>query len=177
MPRLLNELRRRYAAKARPRRLGRLTLGPGVASRHPSGETMYTHPYHDEAGKQLGVARVIPRNDGRTLHVEWVGPENVGPGEVGNTVGAEGMGSLARQIRTHYPDAQFLTGLRGGGVNRAAPKRVVVPVRNAARKYAKVDGHVPAHPLVAGFPIRFKRKDEMDPKMWEAVKDFYPNGW
>lgn len=136
MPRLLNELRRRYAAKARPRRLGRLTLGPGVASRHPSGETMYTHPYHDEAGKQLGVARVIPRNDGRTLHVEWVGPETVGPGEVGNTVGAEAMASLGRQVKQHYPDAQFLTGLRGGGVNRAAPKRVVVPVRNAARKYA-----------------------------------------
>jgi hypothetical protein len=170
---VIAELRRRFRA----RKYARLTLGPGSPGRHASGEAMFTHPYHDESGNKLGVARIVPRNDGRTLHVDYVGPENVSPGEVANTTGAEGMRSLIPQLKDHYPGAEFLTGIRGGGVNKAAPKRVVVPIRNRAKRYAKVDGHVPAHPLVAGFPIRFKRKEEMSPEMWNAVKDFYPGNW
>lgn len=116
--------RRRYA----------MTLRPGVASRHASGEEMFTHAYHDEAGARRGVVRVIPRNDGRTLHVEWAGPETVGPGEEKNTLGGAEVNNLRSQLTALYPQARFLTGLRGGGVSTGAPRRVVVPVPGRMRR-------------------------------------------
>lgn len=104
-----------------------VTVQPGVAGKHVSGEGMFTHAYHDETGKQLGIARVIPRNDGNTLHVEYIGPHDAKPGDAAMS-GATGTGHIRQVFRglaAQYPKAQYVSGLRAGG---ATPGRLLAAI-------------------------------------------------
>lgn len=130
----------RYANKTRRYAL---KLGPGVQSRHTTGEAVFTHPYTNEAGQKLGVVRVVPRNDGRTLHVDWAGPEDVAAGGEANTLGHAAVRDLRDQLTAMYPGAKFLTGIRAGGARKANPERTVVGIpgrmarlAGAVRRYA-----------------------------------------
>lgn len=140
----------------KPKRYARFTLGQSRPFKVPSGEPAVEHDYHDETGKKVGVVRVVPRNDGRMLHVHWVGPvERQG---LPNEVGIEAMRSIKEQLAGVYPKAEFLSGNRISGFRtNSNDQKVVVPLRKLSRKlprrFAKVDGDVVAHNLVHGFPI------------------------
>lgn len=101
------------AKKIAPQRMAResVEVGPGTPSTHMSGETQYTHPYEG------GVVRVIPRNEGKTLHVDYIGPENASPGQQDqlNTLGPTRVRGIAAGLKRHYPNSQFITGIRPGG--------------------------------------------------------------
>lgn len=116
-----------YAKNEKATRYARLTLGKSRPFRGPMGEQMTEHDYHDESGNKLGVVRVHPRNDGQTLHVHWVGPTDVGGGEVKNTIGSEGLYSLKRELKKVYPGAEFVTGFASSGTQRG--KRVMKPMQ------------------------------------------------
>lgn len=88
---------------------------------HISGERGFQHTYTDDRGNS-GVVNVLPRNDGKTLHVDWVGPEGAQPRGEGNTSGVANVASMSDQLFAHYPAAQFVTGLR-------APREGVTPRR------------------------------------------------
>lgn len=118
-------------------RYARLTLSPPRKFTGPGGEAMHEHSYSDESGKELGVVRVHPRNDGKTLHIHWIGPKSgTASGEAINSIGSEGVKSIKAGLKTHYPQAEFLTGVRTGGFRKANPERVVVPFRRVVVKYS-----------------------------------------
>ncbi len=130
-----------YFAEPLPPATPGVTVGPGVASKHMSGETMFTHPYHDAAGQKIGVAKVIPRNDGNLLHVEWVGPEGAKPGEGRGTLGTGTTRAVLKQLVGHYPKATLLSGLHVAGTGEGKTKeqqRVMreIPGRNFAEEPA-----------------------------------------
>lgn len=90
-----------------------------------SGERGAQHSYTDDRGNR-GIIRVIPR--GEHLHVDWVGPEGVSPGQVRHTSGFENMRSVGTQLAAHYPGAKYFTGIRTGGAFVGKPTRIVRPI-------------------------------------------------
>lgn len=131
-----------------PTKLARIVVRPGIAGKHVSGEGMFTHTYHDETGKQLGIARVIPRNDGRTIHMEYIGPHDAVPGDPaqsGNT-GTGHVRQVFRGLAEHYPNAQFVTGTRAGG---ATPGKLVAAIPGRGGEPGKLARNSDRDPLIA----------------------------
>lgn len=167
----------------RPDRLSRLgrparyaaSVSPARPWTHLSGEKGFEHDYSDDRGNN-GVVRVLPRNGGDMLHVDWIGPRGVSPGEVAHTSGAGNVRGVFDQLFAHYPGAKFVSGIRTGGAFAGKPTRIVrgIPGRLERRplKYAKVDGDVKAHSLIAGFPLEhFLRHLANDPANSGNVRD------
>lgn len=109
-----NEVATRYA---------RVTLGPPTPKKTMGGGTVNHHDLLDESGKRVGGVRIVPNNEGKHLHVDWVDtPQGA------NALGAEAMASARTSLQTHYPDAEFVSGLRISGF-RAKDK----PLDNTTR--------------------------------------------
>ncbi len=118
----------------------RYAIGEGKASRHIGGEEMFSHDYDG------GVANVIPRNDGRTLHVDYLGPKDASPGQPEhlNTLGTGKVKSIFRSLREKYPNSKFLTGIRPNG------KRVLRDISKLHRNnHSKLEG-LKRYEMVAG---------------------------
>lgn len=95
-------------------------LGPAQPSIHPAtGEQAFIHHYHDENGNKLGSVKVVPKDNGETLHIPWIGQA---PGQGGaNALGAAHTRSLLRQAKAMYPAAKKLIGLRVSGFREDQP--------------------------------------------------------
>lgn len=161
---IMNEKATRYA---------RLSLSPGKPFVGPAGEKMSEHSYTDESGKELGVIRVHPRNDGKTLHVHWIGPRSgTASGEAIGSIGAEGLKSIKEGLKTHYPQTEFLTGIRTGGFRTKKPERTVIPMyRRVVVKYAgKKKPKGLYHKLVSLRPHMAKAAQEVYDQ-WDADSD------
>lgn len=94
---------------------------------HASGEAVTRYPILKN-GKEAGEARVIERNDGKTLHLEWIGERGKAAGEKGTFLGAE-MPAIVRQIVAAHPNALFLTGLPVGGKRPSERRVIAIPGR------------------------------------------------
>lgn len=90
----------------------RITLSPPEPRVNHTGTTVNHHRLVDESGAEVGHVQIVPRNDGRHLHVQWIG---AGTQDTGNVLGAEAVRSAVRSLREHYPDAEFVSGLRTSG--------------------------------------------------------------
>lgn len=113
-------------------KLARLRVAPGVANGQPfgGGGPIYTHTIHDgETGNRLGYVNIQPRNEGKTLHVQWIGRDDAAAGEDENSLGAEAMRSVLAGVAEHYPDAEFVSGQRVSGFRGRSGERVVVPIK------------------------------------------------
>lgn len=71
----------------------------------------FIHEIHDEAGNRIGHVWVQPKDGGETLHINHIGAA----GHVPNASGLGKVRDVMRQLRTHYPNAKRLTGLRVSG--------------------------------------------------------------
>jgi hypothetical protein len=105
----------------------RFSLGASRPYKHITGENLTEHDYHDEQGNKAGVVRLQERNDGKLLHIHWVGSTDVAGGEAAGSAGVEAMRSLMGELSTAYPNAEFISGIRAGGPKQN--QRVVVPLK------------------------------------------------
>jgi hypothetical protein len=147
------------------RRYARFTVQPGESL---MGGQDFMHEVHDERGNRVGHVWVTPKEDG-TLNINHGGMNE----HVPNGTGFTAIRELVPQLKAMYPKHTRITGLRVSGSNpgrRSSVPMSRLPVK--VIKYAKVDGHVPAHPLVAGFPIeQALRHLANDPKNSSNVRD------
>lgn len=106
------------------------SLGKPSLTPHIGGEPMIRYPILKN-GNRVGEARVIERNDGKTLHVEWIGGEGRAAGEKGAFLGGETT-AVMRQIVALHPKAEFLTGLPVGGRRPGERRPIPIPGRGSA---------------------------------------------
>jgi hypothetical protein len=133
----------------RPVPLSRVArIGPAIPAYHhnPIGDGSATvrenaaiHHFFDEQGQRAGSIKVVPRDDGKTLHVAWIGRP---PGSDGsNSLGPKAIRSLHALVAEHYPDATHFSGLRVSGFRTDKPvdqQEVRIPIRRARKLARKV---------------------------------------
>lgn len=95
----------------------KLTLVKGAVEAgdqfHPEA---HNFDIQDENGQSVGNMSILPETDGKTLYVDWIGGQ---AGLWANSFGPALMRDLKRQLKTQYPDYEYLTGRRVSGAREA----------------------------------------------------------
>lgn len=136
-------------------RYARITLSAPRTSTSYTGSQVNEHDLLDHTGSKVGSVTIIPRNEGKHLHVQWIG---AGEQNTGNVLGAEAMRTALSSLRTHYPDAEYVSGLRTSGFRNAG----------SGRDTNEIDVNKPQERTVVALP---KRK----PLQRRVVKYAKPN--
>lgn len=98
-------------------KLARLRLRPAETRTSIAGDLIHSHTIEDDSGIVHGTLEVVPRNDGRHLHIHDFAHKSAGPSrrDGWNALGVSGVRDVMSHLAEHYPDAEFVSGFRASG--------------------------------------------------------------